>query len=42
MIIHSGKFELPNKLLYGNSNCSDWIAVVNDATKTSIERPKKP
>ena len=41
ILIHSGRFELPRKLPHGKSYYINWSAVITDATKTLVERPKK-
>lgn len=38
---HSGRFNLPRKLLHGKPENINWSAVIIDATETPIERPKK-
>lgn len=42
ILIHSARFELPRKLPHVESYYINWSAVIIDATKTPVERPKKP
>ena len=41
VLINSGKFELPKKLLSRVDDDINWSVVIVDATETPIERPKK-